>query len=114
MAITKYHDLVVKHEAQVLALRDQIDSLKEQLRIAQADAETLRLLGTQYIGFHNYWQWNLELDQQLPLLRPAIWYLMWTLICLKAPNSQLTNPSITPTQFFGHSPPPRLTAMFFR
>ena len=48
-AITKYHDLVVKHEAQVSALKDQIDSLKDQLRIAQADAETSRLSGTRYV-----------------------------------------------------------------
>jgi hypothetical protein len=87
-AITNYHDLVIKHEVQVSALKDQIDvlkgkidTLKDELKIAQADAETSRLSHTRYIisylnakrllmfyaGFHNC---NLEL---LPL-HPAILY----------------------------------------
>jgi hypothetical protein len=49
-----------------------------------------------YVGFHNCRQWNLELDQQLPPLHPAIRYLMWTLICLEAPNCQLTDPKKYP------------------
>jgi len=59
-AITQYHDLVVKHDAQVsalkvqhdaqvLALKDQIDILKDELRMARADAQTSRLPGTRYV-----------------------------------------------------------------
>jgi len=48
-AITRYHDLVVKHQAQVSALKDQIDVLKDELRMARADAQTSRLSGTRYV-----------------------------------------------------------------
>jgi hypothetical protein len=48
-AITRYHDLVVKHEAQVSVLKDQIDNLKDELSKARADAETSRLPATRYV-----------------------------------------------------------------
>jgi len=67
-----------------------------------------------YVGFHNCRQRNLEVDHQLPPFHPAIQHLVWTLIYLEAPNSQLTDPRITPKKFFGRSPMPRPTAMFFR
>ena len=141
--ITSYHDLVikhetqvsalnVKHEAQVLALKDhidmlkgQIDTLKDELRTAQADTETSRLSSTRYIisylnakrllmfyaGLHNC---KLEWHQQLLPLRPVIHYQIWTPIFLKDLNSQLTDPRSTPKKYFGHSPTPRPTALFFR
>ena len=48
-AIMRYHELVVKHNAQVSELKDKINELKDELRMAQTDAQTSKLLGTQYI-----------------------------------------------------------------
>jgi hypothetical protein len=41
-AITRYHDLVLKHEAQVSALKDQIDDLKDELSLARAGLPATR------------------------------------------------------------------------
>jgi hypothetical protein len=48
-AIACYQEHITRHEAQVFALKDQIDTLKDELRMARADAETLRLSGTRCV-----------------------------------------------------------------
>jgi len=48
-AIAFYQEHITRHEAQVLALKEKIDTLKDELRMARADAETLRLSGTRCV-----------------------------------------------------------------
>jgi len=48
-ALACYQEHITRHEAQVFALKDQIDTLKDELRMARADAETLRLSGTRCV-----------------------------------------------------------------
>jgi hypothetical protein len=48
-AIACYQEHIIRHEAQVFALNNQIDTLKDELRMARADAETSRLSGTRCV-----------------------------------------------------------------
>lgn len=126
-ALACYQEHITRHEAQVSALKDQIDTLKDELRMARADAETLRLSGTQYVGFiieheflfmtllegfHKHLKCWHELCQQSPHLGLVIPCHTLLRIFLKVLNNPLNDPRSTLKKSSGHMRMPRMILVF--